>query len=105
MALGELEHLILLQILRLDEDAYALEIRAGLEADGGRSITRGALYRSLDRLADKGLIRWVNVEPGPDRGGHARRRFTVTQDGVDTVATRRETLLKLWDGLETVLQK
>ena len=100
MALGELEHLVLLQILRLDDRAFALEIRDGLTEATGRSITRGALYRTLDRLADKGWLRWRTIEPDADRGGHARRRFRVTDEGRVELARRREVLLGLWDGLE-----
>ena len=38
--LGEFEQLVLLGILRLGDDAYALPLRE----------SRGALYRTLDRL-------------------------------------------------------
>ena len=104
MAFGELEHLILLQILRLRDDAYALEIRDALKTEAGREVTRGALYRSLDRLADKSYIRWRTIEPDTERGGHARRRFTVTEEGRAALAARRDVLLHLWDGLEGVLK-
>jgi len=103
MAFGELEHLILLQILRLDEKAFALEIRDRLRTEADRAVTRGALYRSLDRLADKGLIRWRTIEPDTGRGGHARRRFVVTTQGRELLAARRGVLMNLWDGLEGVL--
>ena len=104
MTFGELEHLILLEIMRLDGEAFAIRIRDGLETEGGRSVTRGALYRSLDRLAQKGLVSWANVEPSADRGGHVRRRFRVTEPGRALLSQRRETLLRLWEGLEGELQ-
>lgn len=98
-SIGELEHLILLAILGLGEHASALEIRRRL-IDEGRTLTRGALYRSLDRLGSKELIAWDVDEPGPDRGGHARRIYGVTEPGLDVVRDRRATLERLWAGAE-----
>ena len=62
--LGEFEQLLLLAVLRLDADAYGLDIARELEARAGRSVSRGALYTSLDRLEDKGLLRWRVVAGG-----------------------------------------
>jgi hypothetical protein len=33
------------------------------------------------------------------------RRFTVTADGLETLRASRSALLKLWEGLDTVLEK
>ena len=94
-SVGELEHLILLAIIGLGDDAGALEIRATLAAEG-RGVTRGALYRSLDRLGEKTLIDWHVDEPDADRGGHARRVYRLTPAGLDLVRERRATLERLW---------
>jgi DNA-binding PadR family transcriptional regulator len=94
-SIGELEHLILLTIAALGTDASALAIRRRLDSEG-RGITRGALYRSLDRLGEKGLILWNAEEPSPDRGGHVRRIYDLSPDGLDTVRERRATLERLW---------
>ena len=47
--LGELEQLILLAILRLGPDAYGLSIARELESFAGRRLSRGALYRRLEK--------------------------------------------------------
>src|SRR5207247_7254321 len=60
--LGEFEHLLLLAVLRLGSEAYGLDIARELDARAGRSVSRGALYTSLDRLEDNGLPRW---KPSP----------------------------------------
>lgn len=101
--LGEFEQLVLLGILKLGEDAYALPLREILDDVAGRSISRGALYRTLDRLADKGLVRWDVEDAGPERGGLPRRRFVVTRHGVAALRRSRRTLLELWEGLGEVL--
>ncbi|MEM7415957.1 MAG: PadR family transcriptional regulator [Gemmatimonadota bacterium] len=97
-SIGELEHLILLTVLNLESDASALRIRDVLATRGGRRITRGALYRSLDRLGEKQLIDWDVVEPDESRGGHTKRFYRVTAAGLDVVRERREALLRLWAG-------
>jgi DNA-binding PadR family transcriptional regulator len=101
-SIGELEHLILLAIAALGSDASALAIRRRLEAEG-RKITRGALYRSLDRLGEKKMLEWGVDQPGADRGGHARRIYSLSRSGIDTIRERRTTLERLWaDAAEAV---
>jgi len=97
-SIGELEHLILLTILNHPEEATALRLRGTLADKAGRKITRGALYRSLDRLGDKGLITWQVDEPTERRGGHARRLYTVSPRGMEVLRHRREALERLWVG-------
>jgi len=94
-SVGELEHLILLAIVGLGDEASALRIRTTLDAEG-RRVTRGALYRSLDRLGGKALIDWEIDEPGTERGGHARRIYGCTPSGLELLRERRATLERLW---------
>ncbi len=101
---GEFEQLVLLTILQTRDVAYALTIRARLGQIVGRKVARGALYRTLDRLREKGYVDWELEEDVPKRGGHPRRRFTVTGGGVAALKASRETLVQLWDGLEEVLR-
>lgn len=101
--LGEFEHMVLLAILRLRDGAYGPSISAELEGSAGRSVSRGALYSALGRLEEKGFLRWHLEEPGPDRGGHSRRRFELTQTGLAAVRMYREALLRLWSNLDGVL--
>ena len=100
--IGEFELLVLLAILRQSDAPYANRVREDLEENAERSVTRGALYRTLDRLAGKGLIEW-EVEPSgtPERGGHPMRRLSVTEEGRDAARASRDVLLRFFDGLET----
>lgn len=102
--LGEFELLVVLAILQEAENAYANRVRVSLEEKTGRSITRGALYRTLDRLKSRGLVRW-ELQPSdvPERGGHPMRRLLVTRDGVAAARDSRDVLLELFDGLDPVL--
>ena len=94
-SIGELEHLILLTIAALREEASALGIRRRLEAEG-RGLSRGALYRSLDRLGEKSLIEWAVDEPEAARGGHPRRVYRLSLRGTEVIQERRATLESLW---------
>jgi DNA-binding PadR family transcriptional regulator len=104
MNLGEFEHIVLLAILRLDGDAYAIPIREEIEARTGRSVARGALYTALERLESKRCVRSRMGDPLPERGGRARRYFTVTAAGMASIRASRRSLLRLWQGLEERLE-
>ncbi len=95
--------MLLLAILQLRERAYGPAISRELERKAGRSVSRGALYSALGRLEAKGFLRWSLEAPGPERGGHAKRRFELTDAGLTALRTYREALLRLWANLEGVL--
>jgi PadR family transcriptional regulator PadR len=101
--LGELEQIVLLAMLRLGDEAYAVPVLAQIEAQTGRKLARGALYTALDRLETKGCLRSRVGEPLPERGGRARRYFTVTPAAVRALKASRLTLMRLWRGLEQLL--
>jgi PadR family transcriptional regulator len=100
---GEFEQLVLLAVLRAGEEAAALRLREELRVAMGRSVSRGAIYRTLDRLVAKKLLSW-NLEPAdtPERGGHPRRRFTVTPRGMAVLRDARAAVLRLSEGMEEV---
>lgn len=99
--LGEFEQMVLLAILRLEDQAYAVSILHELDERVGRSVSRGTLYKTLERMGKKGLVQWAPEEGSPERGGHPRRRFTVTGRGVSALHESRDAYLRLWDGLES----
>ena len=103
--LGEFEHLLLLAVLRLTSEAYALDIARELDVRAGRSVSRGALYTSLDRLEDKGLLRWKTAPGTQARNGIPRRLYTVTPAGLTALRASRQTLRRMWRGLEDLLEE
>jgi PadR family transcriptional regulator PadR len=100
--LGEFEQMVLLVVLRLKEGAFALSILQELDARAGRSVSRGTLYKTLERMEAKGLLEWSAEEGTPERGGHARRRFSVTGQGVTALHESREAFQRLWEGMDGV---
>jgi PadR family transcriptional regulator, regulatory protein PadR len=101
--LGELEQVVLLAVLRLGDEAYAVPVLEQIEAQTGRTLARGALYTALDRLEAKGCLRSRVGDPLPERGGRARRYFTVTPAAIRSLKQSRLALMRLWSGLESIL--
>lgn len=104
--LGQLEFLVLLSVLRQHEEPYANRIRQDLEENAGRKITRGALYRTLDRLIEKGYLAWeMEASQVPERGGHPMRRLLLTEHGVEAVKATRDVLDTFLEGALPVLDE
>jgi PadR family transcriptional regulator len=81
------------------EDAYGVTIRAEIELCTGRDPAPGALYTTLDRLEDKGFVTSRLGDPTPQRGGRAKRFFTVTPAGIEAVARAQQSYRRLLRGL------
>jgi len=105
LALGEFEQIVLLAVLRRGDDAYAIPVRDEIERCTGRAVGRGALYTALDRLEAKGCLRSWMADPLPERGGRSRRYYAVTALGLDGLRHARRSLLQLWSGLESRLER
>lgn len=103
--LGEFEQLVLLALLRLGDEAYGAGIRAEILARTGRSITPGAIYPTLDRLEQRGLVVSHWGEPTAERGGRARRHFALTKAGVAEIRRAWQQTASLARGLEAFLAK
>ncbi|MDZ4799055.1 MAG: PadR family transcriptional regulator [Bryobacteraceae bacterium] len=103
-SLGEFEHIVLLAILRLGELAYGMRIRQEIHARTGRDSAIGAVYATLDRMAEKGLVTSEMGEATAERGGRAKRFFRVTAEGVELLNRARRDLASMMDGLPSVTQ-
>jgi PadR family transcriptional regulator PadR len=100
MYLGEFEQIVLLVVLRLGDDAYAIPVREEIAVRTGRSVARGALYTALERLEGKRCLTSRLSEPLAERGGRSRRYYQVTPAGLAALRATRASLLRLWQGLE-----
>ena len=103
--LGEFEHLVLVAILRLGDDAYGVTIIDEMERRTGREISQAATYIALKRLRDKALVASRLADPSPERGERARRYFTVTELGTERLRESASALFSMWDGLDPDLRE
>jgi DNA-binding PadR family transcriptional regulator len=103
--LGEFEYAVLLSVLHLEQEAYAVPVRELIEQRTGRPVARGALYTGLDRLEAKGCLKSRMGDPTEERGGKARRYYTVTPAGLKAIRATHEALCKMTKGLESILEQ
>jgi DNA-binding PadR family transcriptional regulator len=80
--LGEFEYLMITAARLLGEEAYGAAIRKAIEDATGRRCSLGALYTTLTRLEEKGLIKTWMGDPSPQRGGRPKRMVRVTAKGI-----------------------
>jgi DNA-binding PadR family transcriptional regulator len=103
--LGEFEQLVLLAILRLEEEAYGMTVRRELERTARRKATLGSVYATLDRLEKKGLVRSWHTDPDPIRGGHPRRYFRVLPEGHLALNRTQSMMERMWTGVELEVEE
>jgi PadR family transcriptional regulator, regulatory protein PadR len=98
-SLGSLELAALLAVARLGDDAYGLAVRTELGRQRGRDYSVGAVYTTLQRLHDKGLLTSRASDPLPVRGGRSRRLFLLTGAGTRAITDARRQSESMWAGL------
>ena len=78
-ALGEFEHMVLLAILHLGDGVYGVPIVDEIQRRTGRTVAPAAVYITLRRLEQKGLLTSWMSDSTPERGGKSRRCVKVNQ--------------------------
>jgi DNA-binding PadR family transcriptional regulator len=106
--LGEFEVVVLMAAMHLGRDAFGSAIRDEIEQRTGRDVARGAVYITLDRLEDKGLLaselrEATTMATAARRGGRPKRLFRVTPAGVKAVKHSLSLLARMHKGLEPIL--
>lgn len=97
--LGALELTILLAVARLGPEAHGLAVRRDISERTGHDYSVGAVYTTLDRLLDKGLVSSRTTEPLPVRGGRSRREFRLTAAGTRAIDAARQRAAAQWAGV------
>jgi PadR family transcriptional regulator, regulatory protein PadR len=97
--LGEFEHIVLLAVLRLGENAYGVTVRREIQTRADRDVSTGAIYATLDRLQAKGYVTSFLGDPTPERGGRSKRFFRVSAKGVAAIHNTQRALKQMTAGL------
>ena len=97
--LTDFELMILLAVLRVGDEAYGAAIAREIETTAGRTVMLGALYAALDRMEQNGLVTSEFGEPTAERGGRAKRLFTVTSPGLRAIRATQRALIALWSNV------
>lgn len=98
-SLGEFEQMVMVAILQLEGDVYGVPIVEEIEGRTGRSVSRSAVYVTLRRLEQKGLVSSRMSDPLPERGGKPRRCVEVEPEGLRALHESRRAMEQMWRGL------
>jgi DNA-binding PadR family transcriptional regulator len=98
--MGTFELSVLLAILHLGDGAYGRAVLQQVQESLGRSVAAGAVYTTLDRLEQRGLVSSRLAAGTAIRGGRARRYYAATAPGSRALAEAKETLTKMWQGVK-----
>ena len=103
--LGDFEQLVMLAVLRLDDEAYGTSIREELKVRAERDVSPGAIFTALERLESRGLVNSRYGEPTAERGGRSKRFYKLTADGRRALGRALRTVRRMVQGLEPKLER
>jgi DNA-binding PadR family transcriptional regulator len=98
---GNLELTVLNSVARLGEAAYGLGIRRDVSELLGHDYSVGAIYTTLARLEQQGLLSSSTTAPLPVRGGRSRRQFRLSPAGREALREAERLAVRMWDLGET----
>ena len=98
--LGDFEQLVLLGVMRQGSDAYGVSICDDITARTGRDVSLGAVYKTLERLEDKGLVASRFGEPTAERGGRRKKHFKITAQGERALKQALAAIRNMTEGLK-----
>ena len=93
--LGEFELYVMAAAQLLSDEAYGMMIVREIEQRSGRRVAMGAVYATLSRLEDKGLVSTSVSEPRRVPGGRSRRHVRLTAAGRRALATSTDMLSRM----------
>jgi len=105
-SLGPFEQSVLTAILSLKDQAYGVTIHSKVEELARpKAISLGAIYVTLDRLEDKGLVASWLSDPTPERGGRSKRCYRLEALGERALQESAVTAKRIWDVIAEVWGK
>jgi len=102
--LGEFEQLVLLALARQGADAYGVSVCQDITDRTGRDVSLGAVYKTLERLEDKGLVQSRIGEPTAERGGRRKKHYQLMAAGQRALRQSIGALRSMTRGLESELE-
>lgn len=97
--LAEFELYVTLAIARLGDEAYGAAMRQEIESRTGRSVSIGALYTTMARLEEKGLLLTRPGASKAGRRGRPRKYCQLTPAGEEAMRHSLEMLERMAEGL------
>ena len=79
--LGTFEFAVVTSLVALKDNAYGVTIRQRLESLLNKPVAIGAVYTTLSRLEEKGLVSSYAGAPTAERGGRSKRYYQLEAPG------------------------
>src|ERR1043166_2096122 len=76
-SLGDFEQLVLRALARIGDRAYGVTIHDEIVRRARRDVTVASVYKTLERLEDKGFVASTIGEPTAERGGRRKKYFRL----------------------------
>ena len=102
--LGTFEQAVLLAVLRLGSTAYGRSILKEIQHRLQRDVAGGAVYATLDRLEEKGLLS-SQLGSGTPVRGRARRYYAIENAGIQALNDSKAIVENLWHGFRWPLKR
>ena len=103
--LSRAEELILLTIIKLEDNAYGVAIRESLKDETGTEWSFGSIYTPLNKLTRKKLVIKSYGDPTPERGGRRKCVYRITDKGISVLQEIRRVQTLVWSGLPSGIIK
>ena len=97
--LSRADEILMVSIACLGKEAFSTRILEEVQSRGGKRITVGSLWVSLDQLTEKGFVRKKPAPAESRRGGRPRVYYRLSPKGVRILARMRTFQKELWKGV------
>ena len=97
--LSRAEEIILITILKLEDNAYGVSIRDAIYEATGDHWSFASIYDPLNKLTRKGYVVKSAGEPTAERGGRSKTLYHVTKEGKAALREIRNVQSSVWSGV------
>jgi DNA-binding PadR family transcriptional regulator len=98
-SLGDFEQLVLLALVRIGDRAYGVTIHDEIVRRARRDVTVASVYKTLERLEDKGFVASTIGEPTAERGGRRKKYFRLQPAGRRALTQALASIRRMTAGL------
>ena len=94
--LGTFEQYVLQAVMQQAGNGYGTTLLEAVSAMSGRDVSVGALYTTLARLEAKKFVKSRIGEATAERGGRAKKYFTIQAPGVRALKDAEAAALRIF---------
>jgi DNA-binding PadR family transcriptional regulator len=101
---SDLEQAVIMGVMHVGDEAYGIPVHAEILERTGRDLSLAAVYKTLERLEQKGFLTKRVGEPTSERGGRRKHFYSVTSAGKSALRRELEGLRRMVQGLDVGLK-